>query len=343
MFASAERVPPAPNLPLSGTECQLEPYGGHGYPGERSAFYISDISVRHHTPTVNLPIGTHPAAGPGPLRTTLLLPLLLALAVEPVRAQAPLTIPPPSGFISDFARVVTPERAAQIDALARFVSERSGGEIAVVTLADLGGREVGEVALQIGRDWKVGAKAEIGDARRNAGVVVLLIPKETSADGRGYVSIQVGQGAEGFIPDAVAADIRREATAYFAQRDYSTGLTLITARLAERYATEFGFSLDSAGVRAPGARRARGQPQGVSPKFAFIVMVVVIILLTRGGRGGCAPFIAGQVLGHAMGRRGYHHGGFGGGGSWGGGGGGGGFGGFGGGGGFSGGGSSGSF
>ncbi|MDQ8164497.1 MAG: TPM domain-containing protein [Gemmatimonadota bacterium] len=275
----------------------------------------------------------------------LMLPVVLTLAAVAAQAQAPQAIPAPRGFVSDFAQVVTPTRAGQIDALARYVSERSGGEIAVVTLADLGGREVGEVALQIGREWKLGAKAEIGDARRNAGVVVLLVPKESSADGRGYISIQVGQGAEGFIPDAVAADIRREATPYFAQRDYSTGLALITARLAERYAEEFGFSLDSAGLRAPSARRGRGQPQGIPPGAAMLVLIVAIILLTRGGRGGCAPFIAGQVLGHAMGRRGYHHGGFGGGGSWGGGGGGGGggFGGFGGGGGFSGGGSSGSF
>ena len=288
------------------------------------------------------PDGPHPLLSLRPLRH-LMFPLVLALAAVAAQAQAPLVIPAPRGFVSDFAQVVTPTRAGQIDALARYVSERSGGEIAVVTLGDLAGREVGEVALQIGRDWKVGAKAEIGDTRRNAGVVVLLVPKETSADGRGYISIQVGQGAEGFIPDAVAADIRREATPYFAQRDYSTGLALITARLAERYAAEFGFSLDSAGLRAPSARRGRGQPQGIPPGAAMLVVIIAIILLTRGGRGGCAPFIAGQVLGHAMGRRGYHHGGFGGGGSWGGGGGGGGFGGFGGGGGFSGGGSSGSF
>lgn len=300
---------------------------------------------------MNRPIGAepesnrddpHPFVSLRPMRQ-LMLPVVLTLAAVAAQAQAPLAISAPRGFVSDFAQVVTPTRAGQIDALARYVSERSGGEIAVVTLADLGGREVGEVALQIGREWKVGAKAEIGDARRNAGVVVLLVPKETSADGRGYISIQVGQGAEGFIPDAVAADIRREATPYFAQRDYSTGLALITARLAERYAAEFGFSLDSAGLRAPAERRARGERPGISPNFLVVFMIVAILLLTRGGRGGCAPFIAGQVLGHAMGRRGYRHGGFGGGGSWGGGGGGGGFGGFGGGGGFSGGGSSGSF
>jgi uncharacterized protein len=259
------------------------------------------------------------------------------------RAQQPLQIPAPRGHVNDFASVIGAGQSQDIDAIARFVRERSGGEIAVVTLPDIGTRDVANVALEIGREWKVGAKAEIGDARRNTGIVVLLVPKETSSDGKGHVSIMVGNGAEGFIPDAVAGDIRRAGTEYFRQGAYGQGLEVITALIAERYATEFGFSLDSAGVSiAPQLRRESRRPQGVSPFYMLIVFVVIVVLLSgRGRRGGCAPFIAGQILGNAMGRHGrYGGGGFGGGF---GGGGGGGFGGFGGGGGFSGGGSSGSF
>ena len=135
-------------------------------------------------------------------------------------AQRAVDIPAPRGMVNDFAGVMDAARASQIEALARFVRQRSGGEIAVVTLPDIGDRDVADVALAIGREWKVGAKVEIGDARRNAGVVVLVVPKETSADGRGHVSIQTGMGVEGFIPDAVAGDIRREATPYLQRRDY---------------------------------------------------------------------------------------------------------------------------
>ena len=280
-----------------------------------------------------------------PLRRVAHLLGATLLLVSPGLAQrttTDLTIPPPRGMLSDFASVVSPERATQIEALAQFVRTRSGGEIAVVTLPDLAGRDVAEVALRIGREWKVGAKADVGDARRNAGIVVLVVPKESSSDGRGYISIQTGQGVEGFIPDAVAGDIRREAAPYLQQRDYGSALYLITLRLSERYAAEFGFSLDSAGVPRVERRGARrGQPSGVSPFFALMLFVILIALLSRGGRGGCASFLVGQAIGQAMGR-GNRWGG-GGGGFGGGGGGGGGFGGFGGGGGFSGGGSSGSW
>lgn len=296
-----------------------------------------------------LSIFPRPSAAIAACVTRLAFVALLCAAAGDVRAQQPLTIPAPRGMLSDFAGVVTAEWAQQIEALAQFVRAKGGGEIAVVTLPDLAGRDVAEVALQIGREWKVGANAGVGDARRNAGVVVLVVPKESSADGRGYINIQTGQGVEGSIRDAVAGNIRREAVPYIQQADYGRALLLITRRISERYAAEFGFSLDSAGVpRAGRSRNARGTPKGVSPILALIVFVGLVLLSGRRGRGGrgggggggggarsgLAGFILGQLIGQALGGRG---GGFGGGG------GGGGFGGFGGGGGFSGGGSSGSW
>lgn len=265
-----------------------------------------------------------------------------ALILSLPLGQGP-SVPAPRGFVNDFAAVLPATDVARMERLVAAVRAGSGGEIAVVTLRDLEGRDVGDVALRIGREWGVGSAARIGDRARNAGVVVLLIPRETSADGRGHISIQTGQGAEGFITDGQAGDIRREATPLLQRGEYGPALVLITARLAERYAAEFNFSLDSALVpaRVP-ARRT----QGIPPALVLLAFFVVLSLMASMGRGrrrhrgGIDPaaIILASVL--SSGRRG---GGWGGGGFGGGGFGGGGFGGFGGGGGFSGGGSSGSF
>jgi uncharacterized protein len=260
---------------------------------------------------------------------------LLALGLGASLPAQGVQVPAPRGFVSDFAEVIPPADEARITALVERVQAASRGEIAVVTLPDIAGRDVGDVALGIGRDWGVGAKAPVGDRARNAGVVLLLVPRETSADGRGYISIQVGQGAEGFITDGMAGDMRREALPLLQSGAYGPALVLITARLAERYSAEFGFSLDSTLVPRQRAPASGGFP----PFLLFLVFVGIIIALNvasrRGGRGG------GLILPIPipMGRRrgGWGGGGFGGGGF------GGGFGGFGGGGGFSGGGSSGSF
>lgn len=278
----------------------------------------SDSNLNSNTPLVTI-------------RRLLLLAILLAAGR--LSAQG-VEVPPPRGLVSDFAEVIDADRESSLTRLIEIVRAGSRGEIAVVTLRDIAGREVGDVALSIGREWGVGAKAPVGDRARNAGVVVLLVPRETSADGRGYITIQVGQGAEGFITDAMAGDIRREATPLLQQGAYGAALGLITARLAQRYSAEFGFALDSTLVPPRRAASTRGF-NPATLLFIFVVLVIVLNVLGRRGFRGSRMIIPIILSGG-------RHRGWGGG--WGGGGfGGGGFGGFGGGGGFSGGGSSGSF
>ncbi|MCC6928856.1 MAG: TPM domain-containing protein [Gemmatimonadaceae bacterium] len=283
---------------------------------------------------------------------------LLALAMSLVVAVQDVVLPPPPrGFsqtqadmVVDAARTLSADAVARINRIIFDVKVKSGGEIVVVTLPDIAGRDVGDVALRIGREWKVGAAATIGERSRNAGVVILVVPKETSSDARGYISIQTGQGAEGFITDATAGDIRRAAIPYLQQRDYSSALELITLQVAQRYAREFGFQLDTALVPQT-VQRVGGSGDSISPLALLVVLVVLLIVFSAmarasgGGRGGCLQaLLVADALSGSRGRRHSHWGGGGfGGGSWGGGGGGGGFGGFGGGGGFSGGGSSGSW
>lgn len=274
------------------------------------------------------------------LRSLLALALALGLSAESIAAQ-PALPERPRGFavdraeiVMDAAGVLDGASVGRINALAWQVWTGARGEIAVVTMRDLGGRDVGDVALAIGREWGVGARADVGDRARNAGVVVLLVPRETSGDGRGYISIQVGQGAEGFITDGTSGDIRREATPLLQQGAYGQALTLITARLAQRYAAEFQFALDSASIPRERARAAAPAKKNRIPPGLIIVAIFILInvMNSRGRRGRGGLIVPFPIGGGGFG------GGFGGGGF-----GGGGFGGFGGGGGFSGGGSSGSF
>ncbi len=270
--------------------------------------------------------------------------LVLAAHAANAPAQVPQerAIPAPRGMVSDFANVIPAERASRIERLAQFVRDQSGGEIAVVTLPDIAGRDVGDIALGIGRQWGVGANSKIGDKARNTGIVILLVPRETSSDGRGHVSVQTGQGTEAFITDAQAGDIRREATPLLQRGEYGPALELMTLRVAERYATNFDFALDPSVASVPAAelgepvRSRRGG--GFPPQLFFLLFIFVVMVLSRGRRGnGCLWMALASGMGRG-GHGGWHGGGFGGGG-----GGGGGFGGFGGGGGFSGGGSSGDF
>lgn len=266
--------------------------------------------------------------------------------------QPQVLIPPaPRGYapnaadvVVDQAGVLKPETIERINRIAFDVKIKSGGEIAVVALPDLGGRTSEEVALAIGRAWKVGAAGDIGDRARNAGVVILVVPKETSRDGRGSIRIETGRGAEGFINDARAGEIRDEAIPALRAADYSAALELITLRVAERFAGEFNFTLDST-FAPPAVTQAPSERSTGIPAFAvFILIIVAVVVLSaiarrQGGGALLVPPMYRRRRRHDWWGGGGGFGGFGGGG----GGGGGGFGGFGGGGGFSGGGAGGSW
>jgi uncharacterized protein len=262
--------------------------------------------------------------------------LLIAVALLAQLGQ--IQLPQPTGYVNDFAHVLSPEASARIGAIIQDVKAKSGGEIVVVTLPDLQGRDASDVALQIGRQWKIGATGGAGDRAKNAGVVILVVPKETSSDGRGHVQIATGKGTEGFLTDATTGEIQDEALPFFREHDYGRALELITFRVAERYGNEFGFAVDTtlaAQVPQPQPASAPSSGGGINPVFIFILFIIVMSLLggrRRRGCGGCLPIFL--PMGGGWGRGGgWSSGGGGGGGGFGG------FGGFGGGGGFSGGGS----
>ena len=117
-----------------------------------------------------------------------------AFPLAPAAAQ--LQLPEPVGYVNDFADVVDPEVAARIERIIDEVRAKSGGEIVVVTLPSLEGRPIEEVGLQIGREWRIGQQGEPGDAARNTGIVLLLVPSE-----RRY-RVETGLGTTTFIPAA---------------------------------------------------------------------------------------------------------------------------------------------
>ena len=107
-----------------------------------------------------------------------------------------------------------------------------------------------------------------------------LVPKETSSSGQGSCFILTGQGTEGFITDATSGEICREAIPAFRQRDYSTGLDLVTLRVAQRYAQEFGFALDTSlaapTLQTPVRRPTRSQGGGINPLFLLLILFIVL-------------------------------------------------------------------
>lgn len=271
----------------------------------------------------------------GLLQLGLLLPLAAQGSAEQYVPAAPI------GRVSDFANVIDAADETRMTSLVERLLSATGAEIAVVTLPTVGDNEAAEVALRIGRTWRVGLAGEVGDSLRNRGLVLLLVPRQEGRPGSGQIRIEVGDGLEGVVTDALSGIIvRRIMTPRFANGEYSAGLLAGTEALVTEIARGFAVT-DSALANARPVAREPGGNSGWGQLMPLIIFFLIFFILPmilgrgRPGRRGRGPRIywGGPWTGGGRG-----------GGSWGGGwGGGGGFGGFGGGGGFSGGGAGGRF
>jgi uncharacterized protein len=246
---------------------------------------------------------------------------------------AQVSVPPPQGYVNDFANVIDAAARTHMTAVIADVRAKTKGEIAVVTLADIGDRPASEVAVQIGRQWGVGAQGAAGDPAKNAGVVLLLVPLQDGRAGTGQLFIATGRGAEGFLPDSRVGRIRDAMTPYLAREEYGRGLATGVDLIAQAFAAEFRVTIDSV---------PQGQPLAPEPRMpriprVWVILFIVFLIIVSRGRILWLPFMFGGFGGMGRTRRGgWGGGGWGGGGR-------GGFGGFGGGGGFSGGGAGGRF
>ena len=242
--------------------------------------------------------------------TGLALALQLAVFAGGLAAQSPVDsfFPPrPTGYLTDAAGVVDAGSAAIIDSIALRLKTATGAELAVVTLPTIGDYAAADVALAIGRAWGVGAAAEIGDARRNAGIVLLLVPRREGDPNSGHVFISHGAGSRG--------DRHRRCRWPGARRD--------APRAAER-AVRAGAGDRHQAARGAGGARPRGdrqfadgrlRPSGdLSPGFLIfllIIVVVIVVTLARASGGGSvvgrpSPSGAADILGRwrgGLGRR----------------------------------------
>src|SRR5215470_7169250 len=96
----------------------------------------------------------------------------LCLTANSFIAQAEeVTLPQPQGFVSDFAGVIDQPTQRKLINLIRELQEKTGAEIAVVTVETTQPLTTFDYALKIFETWKPGAKG------KDNGVVFLVASK----------------------------------------------------------------------------------------------------------------------------------------------------------------------
>lgn len=237
--------------------------------------------------------------------------IFLALTLL-LSTQARATFPKTRGYVSDFAGIIPENAARNIKILARELESKTGAELAVVTISDLGGQSLETYAVDLFEQWGIGRKG------KDNGILILASVAERK------IRIEVGYGLEGIIPDGRAGQIIREQISpAFKEGNYGAGLWLGSLAVGQIIARDAGVRLN---LKSPGIVYTRKRKRKSLLGSLFHLILFILILFFSFFRRLFFPF--------GYHRRGYWSSGFGGfgGGSFGGGGfGGGGFGGFGGG------------
>jgi uncharacterized protein len=233
-----------------------------------------------------------------------------AQAAEPsMSASVTKYVPPspnPGGFIRDVPGVLGEEQRRELNARITGIQQHIHGDIGVAILSDIGDIPPYEVGTAIYRAWKIGTVAPIGNARRDVGALVLLVPRELSPNHRGECWITTGRGSEGAVVDAAAGKICRDrvipamkARAYAAAVDsaitgiehlYLVGLDSLTASQAVAPPRVTPAPLIRQGSAASGQRGAAAW-LGAHGTTALVLLGVLAVLALYGIARGIAHYL----------------------------------------------------
>jgi uncharacterized protein len=230
----------------------------------------------------------------------------------------------PTNYFNDFAGVVDTSTAQQINALAAEVQQKTGAQIAVVTVKTLEGAEASDFGNRLFKQWGVGQKGN------DRGVLILLAVNDHK-----YWT-EVGYGLEPILPDGKVGGFGREMVPLLRANRTSDAILLITQRVAQTIAADAHVTLSvgqlpEAPTQSPRDVRDFPRPLIIVALLIFFFIILPGMMSRRNRGSGCSGCLFPLLMsGGGFGGGGGYSGGWGGGG-FGGGSSGGGFGGFGGG------------
>jgi uncharacterized protein len=231
---------------------------------------------------------------------------LFCLVLVLVRTAAPEDIKKihPTGYVTDLAGAIQPDTKARLEALCIELDQKTGVQMAIVTVHSLGGQSVENYAVDLYKQLGVGSKKD------NQGALLLVSPDE-----RKY-RIEVGYGLEPVINDARAGDAGRAMVPLLRSGDFSSAIEVAAWQLAKYIADDRGVTLSGQPPVRQIQHRNEGSRGGV-PIWVIIGIFLLIWLVSRssgGGRSGGGGWWIWPLLGGwgGGGRGGWGGGGFGG-------------------------------
>jgi uncharacterized protein len=196
--------------------------------------------------------------------------LFLLLAAASARAQE---LPPElTQPVNDFANVIDPESAREIEALIRSLQQATGDVVVVATVGTVAPyADIREYAVKMFENHGRG----IGERGRDNGLLILVAVEDRD------VRVEVGYELEQFITDGFAGETSRLHMApAFARGEFGEGLLAGASRIIGRIAE--GRNVTLQGVRP--SRQPREPDSGSGGTFILGLFILFAIINAIAGR-----------------------------------------------------------
>lgn len=208
-------------------------------------------------------------------------------------------VPAQRGPVMDLANMMRVQDERTLDQVLRSLYQSEKVQIQVLTVNSLEGAPIEEAALKVAESYQLGTQKE------DKGLLILVAKAERK------IRLEVGQGLEGDIPDAIAKRIIADVmTPLFRAGRASEGIVSAVALVIERAAPDFAAQATGLSEAAP--KKKLG---GNALVFVLFLIIFGLQLASRvlgigrfGGRGGFGGYYGGGGTGWGS------RGGFGGGG-----------------------------
>jgi uncharacterized protein len=206
-------------------------------------------------------------------------------------AESVNTLPAPTGYVNDFAGVLSPSIKANLENICSQVDRQAHAQIAAVTIKTLDNDQpIDEFATALEEKWKVGRKG----TDRGVLMIVVMNPRK--------YRIEVGYGLEGILNDAKVGDIGRRMVPALSQGDYNTGITRGVQQIAQIIATDAGVTLNlGQPVHQYHRQQAPAQISFMGLLLGGGAILLILFFLAKTGNMGLIFFLLGNLMGGGFG------------------------------------------
>lgn len=185
--------------------------------------------------------------------TTLFMGQNKVLAQSTTYDEAIPELPSTPRLVNDLADMLQPDEEGRLEKKLLKFEKESSNEVTIITVDTLGGLDISEFAIQLGRKWN------IGKAERKNGVIILVSAKDRK------INISPGYGLSGVLPDAICARIiRNQITPNFRSGNVYQG---------------FDEATDAIIAASKGEFSAYEKNKGMSPSILMLIMFGFFIFI----------------------------------------------------------------